>query len=212
MAQSINRRPPHQTLLCSSSSPKRPYIPVEFCSLIYQNPNPRWKILHQKLKRRGRHSLFFSDNRKQEQAKKALESALGGKKTEFEKWNQEIKKREEVGSGGSDTGGGGWFGDGGWFGGSSGENFWKETQQASLAIVGIIFLYLVVAKGEAMLAVVFNSLLYVLRGVRNGFAFLSSSVSGKSSTLLSNPDPRVNEADLTGAFYKENVVRKWGSD
>jgi len=29
----------------------------------------------------------------QEQAKKALESALGGKKDEFEKWNKEIKMR-----------------------------------------------------------------------------------------------------------------------
>jgi hypothetical protein len=29
----------------------------------------------------------------QEQAKKALESALGGKKDEFEKWNKEIKGR-----------------------------------------------------------------------------------------------------------------------
>lgn len=33
----------------------------------------------------------------QEEARKALESALGGKKDEFEKWNKEIKKREEVG-------------------------------------------------------------------------------------------------------------------
>ncbi|KAJ0825455.1 hypothetical protein HanRHA438_Chr17g0803391 [Helianthus annuus] len=44
-------------------------------------------------------SHFYKD-----QAKKALESALGGKKNEFEKWDKEIKKREEAGGGG---GGGG---------------------------------------------------------------------------------------------------------
>jgi hypothetical protein len=73
----------------------------------------------------------------QEQAKKALESALGGKKDEFEKWNKEIKRREEAGGGG-DSGGGGWFGWGGRFGWSNGDNFWPEAQQASLAVLGII--------------------------------------------------------------------------
>lgn len=73
----------------------------------------------------------------QEQAKKALESALGGKKSEFEKWNKEIEKREEAGGG--DAGGGGWFGWGGRFGwNNNGDNFWKEAQQSILAILGII--------------------------------------------------------------------------
>lgn len=78
------------------------------------------------------HHLIF-----QEQAKKALESALGGKKIEFEKWNKEIQKREEAGGGGN-AGGGGWFGGGRWFGGSNGDHFWQEAQQASLAVLGII--------------------------------------------------------------------------
>lgn len=73
----------------------------------------------------------------QEQARKALESALGGKKTEFEKWNKEIKRREEAG-GGDNAGGGGWSGWGGRFGWSNGDHFWQEAQQASLAILGII--------------------------------------------------------------------------
>lgn len=73
----------------------------------------------------------------QEQARKSLESALGGKKNEFEKWNKEIKRREEVG-GGSDAGGGGWFGWGGRFGWSNGDHFWQEAQQAILAVLGII--------------------------------------------------------------------------
>lgn len=71
----------------------------------------------------------------QEQARKALESALGGKKNEFEKWNNEIKKREEMGGGGG--GRGGWFGSGGWFGWSD-DQFWPEAQQTSLAVLGII--------------------------------------------------------------------------
>lgn len=75
----------------------------------------------------------------QEEARKALESALGGKKDEFEKWNQEIKKREEVGGGG-EAGGGGWFGWGGRFGWSNGDHFWQEAQQACLAILGIIIM------------------------------------------------------------------------
>lgn len=72
----------------------------------------------------------------QDQAKKALESALGGKKIEFEKWDKEIKKREEAGGGGDGGGGGGggwwrrWFG-----GGSDGEHFWHEAQQVSLTLL-----------------------------------------------------------------------------
>ena len=69
----------------------------------------------------------------QDQAKKALESALGGKKTEFEKWDKEIKKREEAGGGGN--GGGGWWRR--WFGGSDGEHFWHEAQQVSLTLLAL---------------------------------------------------------------------------
>lgn len=72
----------------------------------------------------------------QEQARKALEGALGGKKTEFEKWNKEIQKREEA-VGGGNNGSGGWFSGGG-FGWFRDEHFWKETQQTSLAIMGIV--------------------------------------------------------------------------
>lgn len=72
----------------------------------------------------------------QEEAKKALESALGGKKSEFEKWDKEIKRREDAGGGGN-SGGGGWFG---WFSGSNGDHFWQEAQQISLTILGIIIM------------------------------------------------------------------------
>jgi len=75
----------------------------------------------------------------QERARKALEGALGGKKSEFEKWNKEIKHREEVGGGG-DAGGGGWFGWGGRFGWSNGDHFWPEAQQAILTVLGIMIM------------------------------------------------------------------------
>lgn len=85
------------------------------------------------------HELGFFVYVMQEQARKALESALGGKKNEFEKWNEEIKKREEAGGGG-DYGGGGWFGWGGRFGWSNGDNFWSEAQQTGLTILGIVIM------------------------------------------------------------------------
>ena len=76
----------------------------------------------------------------QEQARKALESALGGKKNEFDKWDKEIKKREESGDDGNGGkgGGGGWFGGGGggWF---SGDHFWNEAQQITITLLAILF-------------------------------------------------------------------------
>lgn len=75
----------------------------------------------------------------QEQARKALEGALSGKKNEYVKWDKEIKRREELGGGG-DTGGGGWFGWGGRFGWSNDDNFWQESKQASFTILGIILM------------------------------------------------------------------------
>ncbi|KAJ4704032.1 Sulfate adenylyltransferase subunit 2 [Melia azedarach] len=148
----------------------------------YQNGSQTqsWTSLLLHLKCNGKFSCLFSNNRREEQARKALESALGGKKNEFEKWNKEIKRREEVGGGG-DAGGGGWFGWGGRFGWSNGDNFWQEAQQTSLAVLGIIVMYLIVAKGELMLAVIFNPVLYALRGTRNGFTFITSRFFEKAS-------------------------------
>lgn len=73
----------------------------------------------------------------QEQARKALEGALSGKKNEFDKWDKEIKRREELGGGGS-SGGGGWFGWGGRFGWSNDDNFWQEAKQAGLTILALV--------------------------------------------------------------------------
>ncbi|KAK6917829.1 hypothetical protein RJ641_018580 [Dillenia turbinata] len=174
--------------------------------------NSKWASLQQKLNSNGRFSCLFSDGRRQEEARKALESALGGKKNEFEKWDKEIKKREEQGGGG-DTGGGGWFGWGGRFGGSDGDRFWQEAQQTSLAVLGIILMYFILAKGEVMLAVIFNPLLFALRGTRNALTYITSFVMkiiSPNSHAKFSATPMDETYTLTSA--QERVVKKWGSD
>ncbi|XP_073118626.1 uncharacterized protein [Henckelia pumila] len=169
-----------------------------------------WSSLQQSLSCSGKFSCLFSDNRKQEQARKALESALGEKKMEFEKWDQEIKRREEAGGGGN-SGGGGWFRWGRWFGGSDGERFWQEAQQASLAILGILVVYLIVAKGDVMLAVVFNPLLFALRGTRTGFTFLTSRISNMIQPGGENIT--TSQEEMTqNVSAKERVMGKWGGN
>ncbi|CAN1263008.1 hypothetical protein LINPERPRIM_LOCUS11454, partial [Linum perenne] len=132
------------------------------------------------LKFKNRINCFFSKGGREEQPKKALQSALGGKKSEFEKWGKEIKKREQANGGDSSGGrgsGGGWFGSGGPFG-WPGDNFWPKAQQTCLALLGIFGIYLVLIKGEVMVAVVFNPLLRTLRGTRDGLTSISSKFGG----------------------------------
>ncbi|CAN1254338.1 hypothetical protein LINPERPRIM_LOCUS8625 [Linum perenne] len=85
---------------------------------------------------------------RQEELESSTQSALGGKKSEFEKWGKEIKKREQA-NGGDSSGGRGIFG-----------------------------IYLVLIKGEVMVAVVFNPLLRTLRGTRDGLTSISSKFGG----------------------------------
>ncbi|KAL1560032.1 hypothetical protein AAHA92_10298 [Salvia divinorum] len=166
-----------------------------------------WDTLSHSLNCNGRFSCLFSDNRKQDQARKALESALGGKKAELEQWDKEIKRREEAGGGGN-SGGGGWFGWRGWFGGSDDGHFWQEAQQASLTILGILVLYLIVVKGDVLLAVIFNPLLFALRGTRSVFAFLTSKITNQSAQSFGTPQEEV----AVRVSAKERVLGKWGSN
>ncbi|XP_022716199.1 uncharacterized protein LOC111275256 [Durio zibethinus] len=185
-----------------------------------QNVDRNWSSLLHNLKCNGRFYCLFSDNRREEEARKALESALGGKKNEFEKWNKEIKRREEAGRGdgagagvGADGGGGGWFGWGGRFGPSNGDHFWQEAQQTSLAILGIIVTYLIIAKGKLLLAVIFNPLLYALRGTRDGFTYVTSRILGKS--YVDGPADSYNMLKREAHGHvsaKESVLKKWGSN
>ncbi|XWS18130.1 hypothetical protein CRYUN_Cryun32bG0015500 [Craigia yunnanensis] len=123
MAQVLNLNPIGSSF---STQPESP--PFQSLNAVRnQNVARNWSSLLQNLKCNGRFSCLFSDNRREEQARKALEGALGGKKSEFEKWNKEIKRREKAG-GGNDAGGGGWFGWGGRFGWSNGDHFWQEAQ------------------------------------------------------------------------------------
>ncbi|XP_004507636.1 uncharacterized protein [Cicer arietinum] len=170
----------------------------------------KWTRLHHTLYSNARFVCLFSNNKRQEQARKALEGALSGKKNEFEKWGKEIKKREELGGDAGGSGGGGWFGWGRWFGWSNDDNFWQEAKQASLTILGIILIYLLVAKGDLILAVIINPLLYALRGVRNGFGLTTSKVM-KNTSNGDQPDFDLKKG-YKSASAKENVVRKWGSD
>ncbi|XP_050212429.1 uncharacterized protein LOC126664100 [Mercurialis annua] len=180
-----------------------------------ENGKQSWVCLQQQLKCHPKFTCIFSGNnssRREEQARKSLESALGGKKNEFEKWNKEIKKREEAG-GGANSGGGGWFGWGGRFGWSNGDNFWSEAQQTGLTVLAILAMYLVVAKGEVMLAVIVNTALKALRGTRNGFSLITSTLLKKTSPESSaNFDDMSNKPVLVQASAKERVQRKWGSD
>ncbi|RAL49538.1 unnamed protein product [Cuscuta campestris] len=161
-----------------------------------------WSCRQHKMNCRFRFScLFNGNNNKEEQARKALENALGGKRADYEKWDKEIKRREEANGGGNSGGGGGWFR---WFGGSDGDHFWRESQQAILTILAIIAVYLVVAKGEVMLAIVFNPLLFTLRGARDRVSYVISRAVNKVSPKTSQP----NSSHVSSA--KESVMRKWG--
>ncbi|KAI3676524.1 hypothetical protein L1987_86134 [Smallanthus sonchifolius] len=163
-----------------------------------------WSSLQRDLKSNGKIYCLFSDNRSKDQAKKALESALGGKKTEFEKWDKEIKKREEAGGGGG--GGGGWWGR--WFGGSDGEHFWHEAQQVGLTLLAIVVAFLILAKGDVLFAVLLNPLLFALRGPRNGFRYISSKIRRQVSPSASNAPKQESYARSSA---KESVASKWAS-
>ncbi|KAI4298777.1 hypothetical protein L6164_032295 [Bauhinia variegata] len=93
------------------------------------------------------------------------------------------------------------------------DNFWQEAKQATLTVLGIILGYLVVAKGELLLAVIFNPLLYALRGTRNGLSFITSKVL-QSAAAGNQPafDGTLKKENYHPASAKDNVIRKWGSE
>ncbi|GAB4826502.1 hypothetical protein Ancab_033398 [Ancistrocladus abbreviatus] len=184
---------------------------LQFCRH-NSSPAQKFATLQLQLNCNGRFSCLFSDNRKQEQARKALEGALGGKKDEFARWNKEIEKREKVGGGGN-AGGGGWSGWGGRFGWSNDDHFWQEAQQTGLTVLGIIFLYLLIAKGEVILATVFNPLLFALRSTRNSLSYVTSQVRRKvypDSTAEFEDKPKAQV--FKPASAKQKVLKKWGTD
>lgn len=64
-----------------------------------------------------------------------------------------------------------------------------------------------------MLAVVFNPLLFALRGIRNGLTSVTSTVSRKlNPNRRSSSDDTPKKEVFTHVSAKESVVSKWGSD
>lgn len=72
--------------------------------------------------------------------------------------------------------------------------------------------YLIVAKGEVLLAVILNPLLYAFRGPRNVLGFITSRISGQTSPD-STVDFDLSKKDASSnTSAKERVLRKWGSE
>lgn len=169
--------------------------------------------------RAGRVYCLFSggDNRKkQDEARKALENALG-KKAEFDKWGVEIERRQRGYPRDPAACGGGWSGGGSWFRRLTGGGFWDAAKQTVLTILGIIAAFFLIANFNILVASVINSLLLVLRQIRRILSFIAYCVfqgalverSGpKSSTLGLSNVAGVPVKEKAGMSAKERVVRK----
>lgn len=73
--------------------------------------------------------------------------------------------------------------------------------------------YLIVTKGDVMLAVIFNPLLFTLRGVRNGFTFVTSQIMRKVYPASQDSFGTISPEEVPSRVSaKETVARKWGSD
>lgn len=73
--------------------------------------------------------------------------------------------------------------------------------------------YLIIAKGEVLLAVIFNPLLFAMRGARNSLTFAASQilrVISPNSYAQWNASPQ--KETFTRVSAKEEVLRKWGSN
>ncbi|KAL5205854.1 hypothetical protein ABZP36_034063 [Zizania latifolia] len=170
----------------------------------------------------GRAYRLFSagaSRKKQDEARRAVESALGQKKTEFEKWDVEIERRRR--GRGPAAGGGGWSGGGGWFRWFSSGGFWDAAKQTLGTIIAIIAVFFLIANFNVLVAAIVNSVLAVLRQIRRALSFVAhcvfqgipSSARGRASASLdSGNHGAVHVKDRIGMSAKERVVRKWGMD
>ncbi|KAK3129405.1 hypothetical protein QOZ80_6BG0478980 [Eleusine coracana subsp. coracana] len=162
------------------------------------------------------------NRKKQEEARKALESAMGQNKTNFEKWDVQIERRQQRGQPrGPAAGSGGWSGGGGWFRWFTSGGFWDAGKQTVHTILGIIAAIFLIANFNAMIAAVVNSLLGVLRQLRRLLSFIVQCALQSASIPRSGPkSSNLDSSNLTGVpvkagvemSAKERVVRKWGMD
>lgn len=170
----------------------------------------QWERCRQACSSRARVVCLLGGN-KRDAAKKALESALGEKKGDFSKWDEEIKKRQESGGGdggkGRGWGKGGGGGGGGGSGGDSSEgglpplnsNTWDDAKQMVMAFLGLAALYLVLTQGKRMLAVSVNSALFVLRGFKANGSSSPSREPALAGPISDGPGPA-----------ESSVISKWG--
>ncbi|KAG9147408.1 hypothetical protein Leryth_019658 [Lithospermum erythrorhizon] len=61
-------------------------------------------------------------------------------------------------------------------------------------------------------AVIFNPLLFALRGTRNGLTYLSSKIMNVVNPSISRPSTIAQDHVAAPISAKETVVRKWGSN
>ncbi|XP_039807756.1 uncharacterized protein LOC120671477 isoform X2 [Panicum virgatum] len=147
--------------------------------------------------RAGRAYCLFSgggNRKKQDEARKALENALGQKKAEFDKWDVEIERRRQRGRPrGPATGGGGWSGGGLWFRWLTSGGFWDAAKQIVLTILGIIAAFFLIANFNVLDALV-------------------ERPGPKSSTLDNSNAAALPVKGRAGMSATERVVKKWGTD
>ncbi|EEC85087.1 hypothetical protein OsI_32446 [Oryza sativa Indica Group] len=155
---------------------------------------------------------------KQDEARKAVENALGWKKTGLPKLGMRIERRQQRLP--PSAGGGGWSGGGGWFRWFSSGGFWDAAKQTILTIVGIIAAFFLIANFNVLVAAIVNSLLAVLRQIRRALSFVAQCIlQGVQSSAPRRSSPSLdtgNQAavvvkDRVGKSAKERVVRKWGN-
>ncbi|KAG8050260.1 hypothetical protein GUJ93_ZPchr0009g2079 [Zizania palustris] len=171
---------------------------------------------------RARAYRLFSagaSRKKQDEARRAVESALGQKKAEFAKWDVEIERRR--GRRGPAAGGGGWSGGGGWFRWFSSGGFWDAAKQTLVTIIAFITAFFLIANFNVLVAAIINSVLAVLREIRRALSFVAHCVfqaiplsarQRAPASLDSGNQVAVHVKDRTGMSAKERVVRKWGMD
>lgn len=137
---------------------------------------------------------------RKEDAKRALESALGGNAEAFKKWEEDIKRREDAASGGGGGGeGGGFRGRGRGWGGGGGEGGNKkehdpEARKMLYAVGGVAVFILISTRGAQILALVLNSIYFALRGFKR------------------KPSETAPGEGLPHRGAEASVIKKWGSN
>ncbi|XP_044983893.1 uncharacterized protein LOC123450933 [Hordeum vulgare subsp. vulgare] len=214
--------PPLLRLRASRLSAAGPSRPLSGCLATGRGPGS------------GRAYCLFSGagagRRKQEEARRGLESALDQNKAGFRTWGADTdtrRRRERHGGpapaasgGGKGRSGGG--GGGGWFRWFSSGGFWDAAKQTVLTILAIIAAVFLIANFNVLLAAAVYPLLVVLRQIRRAITFAAYCISRAMSAPTSRPKPTpVDRGEVVAPApvkerarmsARERVVAKWRSD